>query len=93
MASEPQPRNAGPLERFVLGLAFLAGLPGSVIALVLLAGLNQTGAARVRVLRFLGNKTLIAHFKFFDRLIRSDSFRGERRVREQGQQQDCCNFE
>lgn len=36
MASEPQPRSAGPLERFVLGLAFLAGLPGSVIALVLL---------------------------------------------------------
>ena len=36
MASEPQPRNPGPLERFVLGLAFLAGLPGSVIAVVLL---------------------------------------------------------
>ena len=36
MASEPQPRNPGPLERFVLGLAFLAGLPGSLIALVLL---------------------------------------------------------
>ncbi len=36
MASEPQPRSAGPLERFVLGLALLAGFPGSVIALVLL---------------------------------------------------------
>jgi len=36
MASETQPRSAGPLERFVLGLALLAGLPGSVIALVLL---------------------------------------------------------
>lgn len=36
MDSEPQPRSAGPLDRFVLALALLAGLPGSVIGLVLL---------------------------------------------------------
>ena len=36
MASSDQPKAAAPLERIVLALAFLAGLPGSIVALTLL---------------------------------------------------------
>ena len=36
MVSSDQPKAAAPLERVVLALAFLAGLPGSVVALALL---------------------------------------------------------
>jgi nitrogen fixation/metabolism regulation signal transduction histidine kinase len=36
MVSEPRPRRVAPLERIVLALAFLAGLPAGAIALTLL---------------------------------------------------------